>query len=139
MSHAFQHRPPPPDRELFLEQAWAHGFRYIARQSKLRFGHDRGEPVEWRYVVSIRRDGDTYLVAPGTKKSNRDFFRLTAQDFLSKKARPDAGDSYLCHRVEGVNHADLRERGVLHHPVRIRLMQWLKEKLLTPPSELPRK
>ena len=124
--HAFQRRPASSSAEPVLAQEWAHGFCYIARQSRLWFGQDRREPVDWRPAVSLKREGDDFYVLPGTRRSNPDFFQLTPQDGLYKQARSEARDTYLCPRYEAVNRIDLKEIGVLHHPVRVRLMQWLR-------------
>jgi hypothetical protein len=124
--HAFQHRPAPSSVEPVLDQEWAHGFCYIARQSRLWFGQDRREPVDWRPAVSLKREGDDFYVLPGTTGLNPAFFRLTSQDGLCQQVRLDTRDTYLCPRYEALSRVDLKETGVLHHPVRIRLMQWLR-------------
>lgn len=124
--HAFQHRPIRSPVEPVLSQEWAHGFCYLARQNRLWFGHDRHEPVEWRPVVSLERDDNELYILPGTRRLNPDFFHLTPQDGLYKQARADERDTYLCPRYEVLDRAALHEIGVLHHPVRIRLLQWLR-------------
>ncbi len=131
--HAFQHRPAPSTAELALDQEWAHGFCYIARQSRLKFGHDRRQPVDWRPVVSLKREGVDYYVLPGTRQVNPNFFHLTPRDALFKQARSEAGDTYLCPRYEALNRIDLKEIGLLHHPVRIRLMEWLRSGIAASP------
>lgn len=132
--HAFQHRPAPSSTEPALDREWAHGFCYTARQSQLRFGHDRREPVDWRPVVSLLREGDDFYVLPGTTRPDPAFFRLTARDGLFKRVPAEDRDTYLCPRYEALNRIDLREIGVLHHPARIRLIDWLRSRKAASPG-----
>ncbi len=131
--HAFQRRPAPSSTVPALDREWAHGFCYTARQSRLWFGRDRREPVDWRPVVSLKREGDDFYVLPGTSRPDPAFFQLTDQDALFKQARSERRDTYLCPRYEPLNRADLREIGVLHHPVRIRLVEWLRNRKAASP------
>ena len=124
--HAFQHRPTLSSTEPVLDQEWAHGFCYTVSQSRLWFGHDRYEPVRRRPVVSLEREDNELYILPGTSRFNPDFFHLTPQDGLYRQARADERDTYLCPRYEVLDRAALQEIGVLHHSVRIRLMQWLR-------------
>lgn len=126
--HAFQLRPGTADqtKSMALDQDWAHGFCYLARQASLWFGHDRREPVAWRPAVSLKREGDQYYVLPGTSRVHTDYFRLTKQDCLHKQTPPDERDTYLCPRYEALDRTDLSEIGILPHPVRLRIVQWLR-------------
>lgn len=132
--HAFQHRPAASSTESVFDREWAHGFFYIARQKKLVFGHKRYSPVEWRPVVSLLRDGDAFYVLPGTTRPNPAFFRITSQNVLRKQTPPDDRDTYLCPRYEALQREYLSEKGVLHHPVRIQLMTWLRQGKTTSPG-----
>ncbi len=129
--HAFQHRPAPaaPAAEP-TESQWAHGFCYLARQARLQFGYDRYEPVEWRPVISLQRDRDSCHVLPATRKYKPTFFPLEPADCHYKKPHPNGEPpqtSYYFPRPERLSPEDMIELGVLPHPLRIRLFQWLRE------------
>ncbi len=139
----FRRRPPPWHPKPPVQQPippqpssglpdWAHGFCYLARQSQLHFGQDRRDPVAWRPVVSLVRQGELFQVLPSTRRPKQTFFHLRAEDFFLKRTPSEPPtDSYLCHHYEAIPLDVLREIGVLGHPLRIRIADWLKYRLGT--------
>ena len=141
----FRRRPPPWQPQPPVQQAapppplpdlpdWAHGFCYLARQNQLYFGSDRHPPVEWRPVVSLARQGELVQLLPSTRHPRRksDFFHVRAEDlFLRRTPEEPRTDSYLYYRFEALLAEDLINIGVLPHPLRIRIADWLKYRLGT--------
>jgi hypothetical protein len=141
----FRRRPPPWQPRPPVEQPaspppspnipdWAHGLCYLARQNQLHFGSNRNPPVEWRPVVSLARQGELVQLLPSTRHPRRksDFFHLRAEELFLKRT-PDEPpiDSYLYYRSEVLLAEDLINIGVLSHPLRIRIADWLKYRLGT--------
>ena len=129
----FRQRPgrPAPPSTASVED-WADGFCYWARQSYLCFGHDRREPVEWRPVVSIARRDGRLVVLPATTSPNPRFFHLAADQCLRTKPVQEKKDNYLSYAYETLPPAALQpgKMGVLPHPVRIELAEWLRRRLM---------
>lgn len=123
-------RPAPPRRAGRAAGGpdFAHGFCYLAPQGLLYFGGDRAEPVEWRPVVSVAREGPRCRVLPSTHARDRNFYRLEAARCFATREQPDQRDSYLCPRVEVIEEALLVKIGVLPHPERLALGAWLRER-----------
>lgn len=141
----FRRRPPPWQPKPAVQQPtlpqpssdlpdWAHGFCYLARQNQLYFGSDRHPPVEWRPVVSLARQGELVQLLPSTRHPRRksDFFHVRAEDlFLRRTPEEPRTDSYLYYRFEALLAEDLINIGVLPHPLRIQIADWLKYRLGT--------
>lgn len=110
-------------------EGWAHGFCYWADQRALVFGSDRAEPVSHRPVVSVRKTGAGFLVLPATSQPRTGYFPLQPDDIFRKR-HPDTppGASYLCHRAETLESDALNLFGVLRHGLRIRIMDWLRQR-----------
>lgn len=121
--------PPPPPPDL---PDWAHGFCYLARQNQLIFGSDRHPPVEWRPVVSLAKQGNLFQLLPSTRHPRRksDFFHIRAEDFFLRRtpAEPPT-DSYLHYQRERLSAEALIHIGVLPHPLRVQIADWLKYRL----------
>lgn len=118
---------PLPDS--VREAGWAAGFVYATRQSALEFGSDRREPVAARPVVEVRPDGARRIVLPCTSKDNsRDanFRELTDQ---IEWTRSNTRRTFVYARYETIMpDAMFNKIGVLGHPARIQLLDWLKER-----------
>ena len=138
----FRRRPPPwqppsPDPPVSPQPApglpdWAHGFFYLAPQSRLYFGSDRRVPVTRRPVVSLVQQGEICQLLPATRHPRRkaDFFHLRAEDGFFRRAPAESpADSYLYYVAEALPAEVLTVIGVLPHPLRIRIADWLKERL----------
>jgi len=117
----FRQRPPVTPSTM---PDWADGFCYLAKQSYLMFGRDRKEPVEARFVVSWIKHNDRIIVLPATTQAKDDFFHLLAEQ-CHQKGQTTPRDSYLCPRYESVPQNILKKIGVLPHPIRIQIVQWL--------------
>ncbi|MDG4584589.1 MAG: hypothetical protein P9E67_10990 [Candidatus Competibacter sp.] len=138
----FRRRPPPWQPKPEAQQPspppspdvpdWAHGFCYLARQNQLIFGSDRHPPVEWRPVVSLVKQGNLFQLLPSTRHPRRksDFFHIRAEDFFLRRipAEPPT-DSYLNSQRERLSAETLINTGVLPHPLRVQIADWLKYRL----------
>lgn len=130
----FRQRPPPKPtyRPLSAEGPphWAHGFCYLSRQRDLHFGANRRRPVDWRPVVLVIRYGSRLYVLPATSQPHPDFFHLLPDDcFQIRPPKDPPHDSYLYWVAETAEESLLVKLGVLPHPRRIQIMQWLRERI----------
>ena len=83
-------------------------------------------------MVSLTRRGNLLQLLPSTRHPRRksDFFHLRAEDLFIKRAPEEPQtDSYLYYRYEALLAEDLINIGVLSHPLRIRIVEWLKYRL----------
>ena len=126
----FTGKPLPPLRILpdsVREAGWAAGFLHAADQAALHFGWNRREPVRARPVVEIRKDGPRVVVLPCTsqdKSESAGFRELTGQ---IEWMRPEMRRTFASARYELVEPGHLYSKiGVLGHPARIQLLDWLK-------------
>lgn len=135
----FRRRPPPwqppsPDPSVSPHPApglpdWAHGFFYLAPQSRLYFGSDRRAPVTWRPGISLARHGTFTLLLPATRRPNPEFFHLKPDDWFPRRPSPEPPtDGYLSHQYESVTHDRLIELGILRHGLRVDIAHWLKRR-----------
>lgn len=126
----FTGRPLPPLPPVLRDEAYADGFVFQCPQDRLTFGSDRKTPVPTRPVVRLRRDGTRVLVLPCTTKQKMHpsfYFELTPERV--QWLQPNDRRSFAFYRYESVPaEALLAKIGVMPHPARIALMQWLKER-----------
>jgi hypothetical protein len=122
----FRQRPPTQVQPADNTRDFAHGFCYLARQQCLHFGSDRKQPIQWRPAVSLKQYGARLYVLPSTSQTNPAYFHLRPDQCLRKKPPPQpAQDSYLYWVAEAVDRDCLIEIGILPHPVRIQIAEWL--------------
>ena len=123
--------PPPDFRHAITEAEKADGFVHPCDQHVLMFGQDRRQAAVTRPVVRIRQHLEWAIVLPCTTKEPRnpeDFFELTDQRVMW--ATPEDRKSFAYWRYEPVSMPSLRSKiGVMHQSARIKLLQWLKERI----------
>jgi hypothetical protein len=121
-------QPLPPLPSVVLDADWATGFVHLCQQTALDFGSNRRTPVALRPVLEVRKDGARAVVLPCTsqdKTANAQFYELGPDRV--EWTRPSGNRSFAYSRYETVGTAVLRQKiGVMPHPARIALMQWIK-------------
>lgn len=114
------------------DEGKAKGFVHVCDQSALMFGSDRKEPVNYRPVVSVRRDGMRAVVLQCTTKdqsASPDFFELVNDKHVQWTKSWDGRRSFACCCYEVINGAHLRFKvGVMPQPARIEIFNWLKSR-----------
>lgn len=119
----------PPE---LAELGKAEGFVHVCDQAALMFGSNRREPVAFRPVVSVRKDGARAVVLPCTTKDHStdpDFFELVNDQHVQWTRPWDGRRSFASCRYEVVAQAHLRQKvGVMPQSVRIQLLDWLMER-----------
>jgi hypothetical protein len=121
--------PPPP---LPPEKLWADGMIHLAQQGKLKFGSDRRVPVDVRPVVTVNAYGGRITVLPCTSQDqsdNREFFELT-EGRVMWSHRPTYAHTFASRWYEALAPDALHPNkiGLLHHPARLELLRWLRER-----------
>ena len=127
----FTGRPLPPLPPVVAEADWATGFLHRCRQSALLFGSDRRIPVPSRPVVETQRDGYLVVVLPNTRQdqsTNPDFFELTPERVQWTGGSEQRSFTYYRYETVPAEALIGRKIGVMPHPARIALLNWLKER-----------
>ena len=108
------------------------GICYNTLQKDLAFGSDSNKDNKTRPVISMRARDSFLIVLPTTTNKNSDFFYLSKDDCLLKSPDTKNKDSYISYFFETLNEGAIKrskKRGILEHSLRIKIADWLKDKL----------
>lgn len=116
----------------FSELGKAEGFVQVCDQAALMFGSNRKVPVEFRPVVTVRKDGSRAVVLPCTSKNPlaaAEFFELVNDVHVQWTKPWDGRRSFAYYRYEVVASGHLHQKvGVMSQGARVRLLDWLVER-----------
>lgn len=135
MFRQFTKQPPPPCKipEIDIKTDVSRAsFVALIRQAALQFGSDRHVGVDFRPAVVIRKRDGFYFVLPSTTQhksaSDHRFYPIRKEDGLwtdPVKFR----ENYIFERYYAVSSEDLLTKiGVLHPPVQLQIVAWLRSR-----------
>jgi hypothetical protein len=110
--------------------AAVHGHCYLAWQSLLVFGRDKGEPVTSRPVVSLLQEKYRLYVLPATRKPDDALYPIELRRCSVKDGNNKFRYSYLSPHPEVVTASKLKEIGILPEDLRQNIATWLRNRHL---------